>query len=422
MLPRGQYVKANLDHLLRADTKTRYETYALAITAGILTRDEVRELEERPPLTPAQLTEIAALKPPAPAANNTPGAGPAPPRLAAVRALLERIEQFGGEELEPDYDGPAEWPDRGWFPGEAEAWAADDAGLTHAGTDLRAKAGAGALHTYWTRGPGLAKWRGAAHPWRTLRAFLSKYLSGERLDATTSAWYRDVFGHLPLHGRAQLRWPKGAGDKAGEWKGGAGGSPDGGAPDLGRAAYPIRYTPHGSPAGPGNRAARSYNQAMAGRVSRKEWLSTADYVEHDFPAMNGYLRTGQGSARTKGQVAAMDGLMTKYRLPAEAHAVRGLHNDPAIPPPGQAVGKVITTKGFQSTGLNVDDQEELLGGTVLDVTIPKGSNAIVVNGLGVSRWPVEEELILPHGTRYAIRSDETKGGKRWLKVTALPPK
>lgn len=53
------------------------------------------------------------------------------------------------------------------------------------------------LHQYWTAGPGLARWSGSARPWRALRRFLSRYLSGKKLDATTSAWYRDVFGHLP---------------------------------------------------------------------------------------------------------------------------------------------------------------------------------------------------------------------------------
>jgi HK97 family phage portal protein len=217
-LPRGQYVKANLDHVLRADTKSRYEAHSIAIASGFMTRNEVRELEERQPLTPEQEREVAEATAPAPAAgpsgstgptggpntaSNSAGSGKAAPRLAAVRALAEDGSELPEEEpeLEPDYDGPDTWPDRSWLPGEAEAWAADDSvGLTAgaaAGGLTRAAAGQEALHRYWTAGPGLAKWRGSPTPWRTLRAFLSKYLSGEKLDATTSAWYRDVFGHLP---------------------------------------------------------------------------------------------------------------------------------------------------------------------------------------------------------------------------------
>lgn len=51
--PRGTRVKANLDSILRADTTTRYEAHAIAIEKGFLTVDEVRELEDLPPL-PAQ--------------------------------------------------------------------------------------------------------------------------------------------------------------------------------------------------------------------------------------------------------------------------------------------------------------------------------------------------------------------------------
>ncbi|MEV6306474.1 phage portal protein [Actinoplanes sp. NPDC051861] len=48
--PRGTRVKANLDAILRSDTKTRYEAHQIALTAGFLTVDEVRDLEDLPPL------------------------------------------------------------------------------------------------------------------------------------------------------------------------------------------------------------------------------------------------------------------------------------------------------------------------------------------------------------------------------------
>jgi HK97 family phage portal protein len=50
LLPRNQFVKFNTGGMLRADTKTRYETYEIALRSGALTVDEVRELEDRPPL------------------------------------------------------------------------------------------------------------------------------------------------------------------------------------------------------------------------------------------------------------------------------------------------------------------------------------------------------------------------------------
>lgn len=49
-LPRGTIARANLDFLLRADTLTRYQAHEIALRAGFLTVDEVRDLEDRPPL------------------------------------------------------------------------------------------------------------------------------------------------------------------------------------------------------------------------------------------------------------------------------------------------------------------------------------------------------------------------------------
>lgn len=52
-LPLGTGVRFEVEGLLRADTKTRYDTYAIAIDKGILTPDEVRALENRPPMSEA---------------------------------------------------------------------------------------------------------------------------------------------------------------------------------------------------------------------------------------------------------------------------------------------------------------------------------------------------------------------------------
>jgi len=54
ILPRGYQAKVNLDGFLRGDTKTRAETYAIGKPIGMYTDDEIRELEDRPNLTPSQ--------------------------------------------------------------------------------------------------------------------------------------------------------------------------------------------------------------------------------------------------------------------------------------------------------------------------------------------------------------------------------
>jgi HK97 family phage portal protein len=50
LLPSTQTAKFNAGAFLRATTKERYEAHEIGIRAGFLTRDEVRDLEDRPPL------------------------------------------------------------------------------------------------------------------------------------------------------------------------------------------------------------------------------------------------------------------------------------------------------------------------------------------------------------------------------------
>ncbi|WP_114856465.1 phage portal protein [Brachybacterium sp. YJGR34] len=70
LTPRGQRVRFNLDALLRSDTTTRYRAHESALRAGWLTPDEVRGIENMPPLTAAQREQIAATTPaPAPQEN-----------------------------------------------------------------------------------------------------------------------------------------------------------------------------------------------------------------------------------------------------------------------------------------------------------------------------------------------------------------
>lgn len=71
MLPQPQYVKANLDALARADLKTRMESHEIGLRAGVRTNDEVRALEDEPPLTDEQKAEWQAMY-----GKGGPAAGP----------------------------------------------------------------------------------------------------------------------------------------------------------------------------------------------------------------------------------------------------------------------------------------------------------------------------------------------------------
>lgn len=70
--PRGNVVRFNLSDFLRSDDKTRWEAADIGLRIGAITHEEVRDAEDKPPLTPAQRREqgIGAPQPPAvPAAS-----------------------------------------------------------------------------------------------------------------------------------------------------------------------------------------------------------------------------------------------------------------------------------------------------------------------------------------------------------------
>jgi phage portal protein BeeE len=69
MLPRPQYVAFNRDALLRTTTFERYRTHALALANAWKTVNEVRNLEDLPPVAWGEEPYAAALQ-------SIPGVGP----------------------------------------------------------------------------------------------------------------------------------------------------------------------------------------------------------------------------------------------------------------------------------------------------------------------------------------------------------
>lgn len=80
LVPRGQTVRFNVETLLRTDTTTRYAAHKMALDSGWMDDDEVRAIENMPPLTPEQRERIAAR----PKATTTPTAGE-PADIGATR-------------------------------------------------------------------------------------------------------------------------------------------------------------------------------------------------------------------------------------------------------------------------------------------------------------------------------------------------
>lgn len=132
--PRGTYVKANLDSLLRPDTKSRYEAYALALdpVKGFMSRPEVREREDLPP----------------------------------------EDTTIDGEVVQPEL--------------EQSRVSKLQAGQGHQ------------LWEYWTHGKGLARWAEHVHPWTALRnALLSEGVPAHEVDGLASNIFHAVFGIWP---------------------------------------------------------------------------------------------------------------------------------------------------------------------------------------------------------------------------------
>lgn len=61
-MPPGMSAKFNVDAMIRADLKTRYESHEIALSNGFLTQDEVRLIEDRLPLSDDEKSEWLARK------------------------------------------------------------------------------------------------------------------------------------------------------------------------------------------------------------------------------------------------------------------------------------------------------------------------------------------------------------------------
>lgn len=87
-LPPGQYVKFDLRARLRGDTLQRFQAYTLARTGSWMNADEIRDLEEMPPipdglgqdyLAPMNMAPLGSAAAAAVSSAGTPPAPPAPP-------------------------------------------------------------------------------------------------------------------------------------------------------------------------------------------------------------------------------------------------------------------------------------------------------------------------------------------------------
>lgn len=111
ILPPGSETRVNFAGFLRADALTRMQTYDVGLRVGAYAdKDEVREEENKPPLTPAQKAASKPAEPPMPAE-------PAPPQEPAANGAQQhrredRVQREtvkfagGGETVRVQFDAP----------------------------------------------------------------------------------------------------------------------------------------------------------------------------------------------------------------------------------------------------------------------------------------------------------------------------
>jgi hypothetical protein len=189
LLPRGQYVKFNVDALLRGDLMTRVQAYQVLRSIGMNNVDELRNLEEWAPLPNGEGKDYTPLL----------------VQIAASRGIDAAQVSH--------HDQPSDQPTTGNGGGGGANGRAPKAGISAAralsladfmvelpalGERLAHSAGglkgAEQLHHYWTHGEGLAKWADTPTPWTNLYHHLLKYMNPEEAKKTASKWFEDVFG------------------------------------------------------------------------------------------------------------------------------------------------------------------------------------------------------------------------------------
>lgn len=187
LLPRGQYVKFNVDALLRTDLAARMQAYQVARNIGLMNIDEARALEDLQPLPNGEgkdytplLVQVAASRG-IDAAQVKSGAPLADQPLAGTR----------------DFELPAEIAAELEFIGVGDG--TSDPTIAQMLTMCRAAGadvtpGHDELHHYWTHGEGLAKWADSPKPWTTLVALLTPHVGLARAKVFASRWFIEVFG------------------------------------------------------------------------------------------------------------------------------------------------------------------------------------------------------------------------------------
>lgn len=110
------------------------------------------------------------------------------------RGIIGPSEPKRRRSVSPDWDPDEPDPDPSY---QGEPF--DDDGNDGRAATPAGMAGGAQLKAYWTKGEGLAKWAGSAHPWTALYRHLVKHMPAGKAKRTAAAWFHAVKGYWPGH-------------------------------------------------------------------------------------------------------------------------------------------------------------------------------------------------------------------------------
>jgi hypothetical protein len=161
-------------------------------------------------------------------------------------------------------------------------------------------------------------------------------------------------------------------------------------------------------------------------LSKKQTAALNDYTSSGFRDINTYLRQGESADRFLGidpedfgffreQIKDIDEAMEVAYLNKDASLIRAA-NVPELDiiPNDKIIGKIFNDGAFVSASNKTTPSADFFsqpGSTVFKIQAPKGTRALDANGLKVTRYEAEKEIILDRNIRYRIvkAEDETYG-------------
>lgn len=139
------------------------------------------------------------------------------------------------------------------------------------------------------------------------------------------------------------------------------------------------------------------------------------YTGPGFVPLNGALRSGSelppSVAFYKEQ---LDSALAKHRVQRDTTVYRGLSSGPWLlgNPPGFNPGDTYSDAGYMSTAASDGPPDNYKADVMFQIEVPKGTNALDLNGNGLTHHQEESELLLPAGTNLRVLSDTIQDGQR----------